>query len=388
VLLPGFVYGNDVFTFHEWLGVVLVVVGVLSIVVALSTLARSMTRRRWPWAVLAMGVVALVAIVMLWVALDGIDTYDIKSGAWVASVGCLTSMAAGVAAVLGLRGSPVRGGAPSTTSRPTPTAAADPDRQRYTTYGPRPWLGASLVATGVLVLAPLVLKVQGDSIGWFVLGSRIVRLVTLGVVAVTAGACVLFLRGHGPVGEGLAAGAAAPAALGVFASFADTDVGSMQEGWYLGLVGQSGLAAVGALGIVTVARTHPSALPRSRSTSSRWLAWGASATAAVLLCLAGAWVSHSSSSLAAGLLVFAALAIAVPACVERLPAMRAWALLGWAVAAAGGAMTLGGNVEDHSEPTWPIGLALLCFAALIVAALTERPWAVGAHSTKGAEAGT
>ncbi|TPG19535.1 caspase family protein [Pedococcus bigeumensis] len=379
VLLPAFVYGNDVFTFHNWLGVVLVVVGLLCIGTAMSTLTSSMTRRHWPWTVLTMSVVALVTIAVLRVTMDGISTYDIKAGAWVAWAGCLTSTAAGVVAVLGLRGSPAKIAAQNTTSPVIATVAADPGSEPDTTARPRSWFGASLVAMGVLVLAPLVLNVQYDNIGWFVLETSIVRLVTLGLVAVSAGACALFLRGRGPVGLGLAAGAVAPAALGFVGSFADTDVGSMQEGWYVGLVGQSGLAVVGALGFVTVARTPPSALPRPRSGISRGLAWGASVTAAGLLGLSGAQVSHSSSGLATVLLSFAALAIAVPACVERLPVIRAWTLLGWAIGAVGGATTLGSYVEDHSEPTWPIALTLGCLAALIVAALTERPWAVGAH---------
>ena len=388
VLLPGFVYGNDVFTFHEGVGVVLVVVGVLGVGVALSTLTTSMMRSHWPWAVLAVSVGALLTIAVLRVTIDGISTYDIKAGAWVAFGGCLTSTAAGVVAVLGLRGSSAAIAAQSTPSDHTPTVARDPVSVPDTTARSRSWFGASLLATGVLVLAPLVLNVKDDSIGWFVLQSTIVRLLALGVVAVVAGACALLVRGHGPVGQGLAAGAAAPAALGILGSFADTDVGSMQEGWYVGLVGQFGLAAVGALGVVTGARTDPWALPGPRSAFSRWLAWSASVTAAGLLCLAGAWVSHSSSTLATGLLILAALAIAVPAFVERLPALRAWALLGWAIAAAGVATTLGGDVEDHSEPTWPIALALLCLAALTLAALTERPWAVGAHGPETAEAGT
>jgi hypothetical protein len=320
--------------------------------------------------------------------MDGINPYDIKPGAWVAFAGCLASTAAGVVAVLGLRGSPAKIAAPSTISRVTPTVAADPGSEPDTTVRTRSWFGASLVAMGVLVLAPLVLNVQYDNIGWVVLETSIVRLVTLGLVAVSAGACALFLRGRGRVGPGLAAGAVAPAALGFLGSFVDIDVGSMQEGWYVGLVGQAGLAVVGALGVVTVARTAPSVLPRPRSGISRWLAWASSATAAGLLGLSGAQVSHSSSGLATVLLIFAALAIAVPAAVERLPALRAWALLGWAIGAGGGATTLGDYVEGHSEPTWPIGLTLVCLAALTVAALTERPWAVGAHATKGAESGT
>ncbi len=102
-LLPRFVYGNSVFSFQEWLGAVLVVVSILSIVVAAATLAGSMLRRRWPWAVLGIAAVALLTLLVLLVATADLSDYDAQSGVWIALAGCLTTAAAGGVAAVGLR---------------------------------------------------------------------------------------------------------------------------------------------------------------------------------------------------------------------------------------------------------------------------------------------
>jgi hypothetical protein len=360
-LLPEFVYGNGVFSYHQWLGATLVVIGSLTLVVAVATLAMPRLRRLWPAPVIA---VAGAGVITAWVILDttsDLGGTDVDLGIWVALSGCFTAAAGGVVALRGLRSRED----PSSSRSAPPTTLT-----RVVGHG-------ALASAGTMLAACFAVRFMGQhqavvdpTVAWAFLFP--------GFVGVAAGILTLRRGWSPPVGPALVAGVGASAVWGLWEMpilWKDFGTDALDSGFFLEIVGQIGLVTAGVLALAVLRREHGLAL-----TSPAWrplaLTGPIALAAAVpfLLVAQSSWDS-SEKGWAFHDLQMAVSVVAVPvlAAMVRPADLGRMVLLGWALGATGTALAYWSLLARNGLALVGIPYVLPALAVLVIAALLVRP---------------
>ena len=360
-LLPEFVNGAGVFSYHQWLGAVLVVTGGLTVVVAVATLAWTRLRRRWPGPVIA---VAVAGAVTMWVILDTASDLgggDIDLGIWVALAGCLTTAAGGLVAVQGLR------------SREDPSSsysASLTPLTRLVGHG-------SIASAGTVIAATFAVRFV-DGTQAIVQPDLVWAWLFPGFVGLAAGILTLRLRRWPHVGPTLVVGVGAAAIWGVWdlpRIWHEKGTAALNSGFFLEFAGLIGLIAVGALALVV--------LQREQGLTRGWPDWRILALTATLGILtavpfvrvARANLGSSETGNAAHDIEMVVLVVVVPVlCAMIRPGgMGRLVLLGWSLAAAGTVVAYWRLLRRGDYPLYGVPYALLALAALVVIAVAVRP---------------
>ncbi|MEO6410941.1 MAG: caspase family protein [Pedococcus sp.] len=361
-LLPEFVYDNtSVFSFKEWLGIVLLAVGAVTLAVATATLGLTRLRGWWPWPVVATGVAAAITLVLILDATADLGASDIYLGIWVALAGCLTTAAAGVIAMVGWRLGPET----SKSSHP------DPPTRLTRAVGT-----GALVASGTILAATFAVRFLWDTQA-LVKTNYVWAWLFPGFVGVAAGILTLRARRWPHVGPALISGAGAAAIWGLWEMpiiWSDEGTAALKSGYFLELIGLIGLvtAAVGAL----------AALRRERGLAMTRPAWG-TVTLTGLIGLAAAvpfirvaeisWES-SETSYALHDVQMAVFVVAVPvlAAMIRPGEVGRLVLLGWTLGAAGPVIAYWRLLREVQAPLLGVPYVLIALTVLAVIAVTTR----------------
>ena len=253
-LLPDYVDSVNLFDHEDFLGLVLLVLGAVTAVVAAVTLLRSPSKvgTPWPWWFVAIGVASvppLGFVVHEWASLDW---SNVNVGIWSALGGGLTTVAAAVVALVGRFSPEDPAGPVSTVPRPA-----------WKIVG-RTAVGAAttmLLATFVVRFAQGSQALDGPRLSW--------AWVFPGVVGLVAGILVLRWRRSTELGAGLLIGAAAAALWGLWGFpgiWREQGTSNLGAGYFFELLGSVALlaAAVGAVVVIGRAPETTAARPGVR----------------------------------------------------------------------------------------------------------------------------
>jgi len=358
VLLPEFVYGSSAFSFGTGVGVGLVVVGLLGSAAAIAVLAWPGLRARWPWPVLVVAVLALAGVLALLDATSDLGASDLQLGVWVALGGGLTAVAAGVVAVVGLAR---RGPEP-------PTHAGRPAPPLQRTVGL-----ATVVAAGLVLASSFAVRFVQDTQA-LVQATFVWSWWFPALVALAGGILALRLHRWPWLGPALTVGAGASSVWGLWdlpRIWNGLGTSSLDGGYFLELIGLSGLVACGAGALALLVRDH--GVGRGRA---RWGLTGPALAVGVLSAIPFALVARTNAASGeTGNLVHDLQVALFAALVPVLSTLvRPWGvgrsiLLGWALGATGTVVTYWRLLREAGTSLSGIPYVLLALAALAVVAL-------------------
>ena len=365
VALPQFVYSDGVFAFDRQLAVALLCVGALGAGVGTAALFLSAVRTRWVWPVTGVAVAAAIALVAVLDASSDLGASDVDVGIWAALAGCLTTAAAGVVSLAGLR-SPRQSRAPDE-AEPQPV---------LTTMTRTLGIGA-LVASGSMLVATFAVRFVRD-VQALVEPDLVWAWLVPGFVGLAAG--VLTLRPQrwlAPVGPALLVGAGAAALWGLWEMpriWASEGTAGLDTGYFLELAGLVGLVALSVLALVVLRREHDlTAGPPQWRILALTLPVGL--LAAVPFLLVAQWNGRQSQSgNVAHDVAMALLTVLVPVltAMVRPEVSGRLMLLGWAVAATGIVIAYWRLLRSAGAELFGTPYVLLALAALVLIALTGR----------------
>jgi hypothetical protein len=339
----------------------LVVIGSLTVVVAVATLALTRLRRHWPWPLLA---AAVAGAITTWVITDTgweLDASQVQLGIWVALAGALTTAAAGIVALLGLRS---REGQSSSRSDP-PTALTK-------------LVGRGSIASAATVIAATFAVRFAENKQALVEPNLVWAWLFPGFVGLTAGILTLRLRRWPNVGPALVAGAGTAALWGVWdlpRIWSAEGSSQLYSGFYLEFSGLIGLVALGAGALVVLRREHGLGLARP--------AWNPMALTAPLgilaavpfVLVANANLDNHEAGNAAHDIEMIVLVVVVPVlCAMIRPGgLGRLVLLGWSLAAAGTVVAYWRLLKSQYAPLYGVPYSLVVLAAFVVIAVVVRP---------------
>jgi hypothetical protein len=365
VVLPQFVYSDTVYSFDNELAIVLLVVGALTLAVATATLRSTRFRSWWPWSVIAAAVAALITILGVLDATADLGASDINLGIWVALAGGLTTAAAGVVAMVGLR------------RRADPSLSDQAETRRSLTPLDRVVGNGALVASGTIIAATFAVRFV-DNTQAMVEPDLVWAWLFPGFVGLTGGILTLRLRRWPHVGPALVAGAGAGAVWGVWdlpRIWNEKGTSALDSGFFLEFGGLIGLVALGAVALAALHREHGLVVAHPTWNPVALTAPLGILTAVPFVQVARANLGNDANANAAHDLAMAVLVVLVPVlCAMIRPgALGRLVLLGWSFAATGTVVAYWRLLRRSDYPLYGIPYALLSLAGLVLVALLVRP---------------